>query len=357
MEKTDKKPIFIGTSVSNDYATLTPEVITLEGEVRLKMTLANGEDLYLPLETLTILGQNAHRMQSQLRQNLEEARFLEYYPLNRHDKEKFEINSRRFGNVRGTAFVSKVIYLKNADVAEDGTPYLSWAPDESGIHGWKLSLVGINDTPIGWAAWDDPSGVDDLIKMLDDKDSCIAIAGIVAAGPTSEMSARVAAKALRSGRKLPGINIAKIRKVLHDAGLDNQGSTDYQNCQAKILAIKSGDKRVPISVAIAPPTKFKNQPELKEKELEGLTWQQRRQAEIDLMQPLVDDWGKKIEKAFNDAGWRSLDLPKPKYYYGYSNTDSGVKWFTLINHDLWADISAAATTAAKDFYFSRSTKI
>jgi hypothetical protein len=356
MENNDIKPVFVGTTVSNDHATLTPEVITLEGEVRLRMTLANGEDIILPLETLSLLGQNANRMQSELNKSLEEARFLKHYPVTRYEEGKFSETKGGNGGRRISSYVSRRLYLVGTDIYSDGTPFIAWSTNESGVHGWKLSLIGIDDAPIGWAAWDDPKGVDELITMLSDQESCVAIAGIVAPSQTSEMSARVAAKALRSGRKLPGINIAKVRKVFEDGGIANSGATEYANPQVKVLAIASGDKRVPVAVAVSAPSKFANQPELTEEQLQGLNWQQRRQAEDDLVKPLVEAWGKKVDKAFVDAGWRVIDLPKPKYYYGYSQ-GGGTRWYTLINPEIWANVSAAATQAATDFYFSRATRI
>lgn len=356
MEKDNVKPVFVGNEVSNEHATLIPEVITLEGEVRLRMTLSNGQDLILPLETLTLLGQNANRMQSELNRSLEEARFLKHYPAARYEENKFSESKGGNRSRRMATYISKVLYLKGTDIYSDGTPFLAWSPNESGVHGWKLSLIGIDDSPIGWASWDDPQGVDELVTMLSDQESCVAIAGIVAPTQTSEMSARIAAKALRSGRKLPGINIAKVRKVFEDAGISNSGATEYANPQVKVLAISSGDKRVPVAVAVSAPSKFKNQPELSEEQLQGLTWQQRRQAEEELMKPLVEEWGKKLDKAFSDAGWRAIDLPKPRYYYGYSQ-GGATNWYTLINPELWSNVSAAATQAASDFYFSRATRI
>lgn len=356
MENNENKPVFTGATVSNNYATLTPEVITLEGEVRLRMTLASGEDIILPLETLTLLGQNANRMQSELHRSLEEARFQKYYPTSRFPENTFGESRGLQSRTRRAAYVSKLLFLKDSNIYEDGTPYISWSPNESGEHGWKLSLIGIEDAPIGWAAWNDPNGVDELISMLHDKESCIAIAAIMAPSQTSEMSARVAAKALRSGRKLPGINIPKVRKVFQDAGLNNTGASEYNNAQVKILAIASGDKRVPVAVAVAAPMKFPNQPTLDEEAARAMNWQQRRQAEDDLVKPLVEEWVKKADKAFADAGWRVIDLPKPKYYYGYSQ-GSGTRWYTLINPELWSNVAAAATQAATDFYFSRATRI
>jgi hypothetical protein len=349
MNQTSIKPVYTGDSVTNEHGTLYPEVVSLDGEVRLKLVLANGQELILPYEVLPLVGQNANRMQGALKTYLEAARFEEFVPSKRYEETQLVKGRSKSRN-------GGIFHKVDVDVTVDASPYIIWRQNDAKLHGWALTLAGIDDVTIGWAAWDDPNGVDELIKNLDDVDSCLAIAAIVAPTPTAQMSARITAKALRSGRKLPGINVAKIRKIFEDNNICTPSAIpDYNAGQAKVLTIHSGDKRVPIAVAISAPSKFVDQIQLTEEQLREMTWQQRRQAEIDIMQPLVDNWVKEAKAAVTSAGWRLIDLDKPRSYYGTNNND--VFWATLINPELWSDVSAAAQHFAREFRMSRTTRL
>lgn len=349
MNPTSIKPVYTGDSVTNEHGTLYPEVVSLDGDVRLKLVLANGQELILPYEVLPLVGQNANRMQGALKSYLEVARFEEFSPSKRY-------NETQLAKARSKSRNGGTFHKVGVDVTIDASPYITWRPNESGIHGWALTLAGIDDVTIGWAAWDDPSGVDELIKNLEDLDSCLAIAAIVAPTATAQMSARITAKALRTGRKLPGINVAKIRKIFEDNNLCTASAIpDYNAGQAKVLTIHSGDKKVPIAIAISAPSKFVGQAQLTDEQNKEMTWQQRRQAEIDIMQPLVDSWMKEAKAAVTSAGWRLIDLDKPRSYYGTNNND--IFWVTLINPELWSDVSAAAQYFAREFRMSRTTRL
>jgi hypothetical protein len=349
MNSTSITPVYTGEPVANEHVTLYPEVVSLDGNVRVKLVLANGEELILPYEILPLVGQNANRMQGALKNYLEIARYEEYRLENRYD-------STQLTNASSKTRKGGTYHRAGVNITVDSTPYITWRPNESGLHGWALTLAGIDDVNIGWAAWNDPKGVDELISNLDDIDSCLAIAAIVAPTPTAQMSARITAKALRSGRKLPGINVAKIRKIFEDKNLCTPNAIPAWNAgQVKVLAIQSGDKKVPIAVAISAPNKFVDQPQISEEELREMTWQQRRQAEIDILQPLVDNWVKEAKSAVTSAGWRLIDLDKPRSYYGTNNND--VFWATLINPELWSDVSAAAQHLAREFRMSRTTRL
>lgn len=349
MENITNRPVFTGDVISNEHGTLYPEVIDLNGEVRLRLVLNGGEELILPYEILPLVGQNAGRMQGALTSYLEAARLEEYKPSKRFESEKLmprKKNGQRTSN----------IYTRPGfELNDDSTPYIIWKKNESGVHGWALTMAGIDDVVLGWASWDDPQGVDSLISNLDDVDSCLAIAGIVAPTPTAQMSARIAAKVLRSGRKLPGINVAKVRSIFESSNLQTPETiSNWNAAQIKTLAIDSGDKKVPVAVAIAAPSKFTGQRTLSDDETRGLTWPQRRQLETDILQPLVDEWLVKAKKIVIESGWRIVDLPVARNHYG---TGNDTFWITLINPELWSNVSAAAHEAAGNFRMNRTTRV
>lgn len=351
MENKEITPVFTGDTIASEHGTLYPEVISLDGNVRLRLQLASGEEIILPYEILPLVGQNSLRMQSALKNYLEEARFEEYKPSKRHSQDT--LVARRKSGRNGTNIFS----LPNAELSEDATPYIIWRTNESGLHGWALTMAGIDEVTLGWAAWNDPAGVDELISNLSDVDSCLAIAGIVAAAETAQMSARITAKALRSGRKLPGINVAKIKKIFEGSQLTTPSEiSDWNAAQIKTLAIDSGNRKVPVAVAISAPSKFVGQESISDEEARNMTWQQRRQAEQDLLQPLVDEWVAKAKELTLAAGWRIIDLPIPRSYYHNLGANSTF-WVTLINPELWSNVSAAAQESARNFRMSRTSRI
>ncbi len=354
MRNNEITPVFTGDIISNDHGTLYPEVVTLDGNVRLRLVLTNGEELILPYEILPLIGQNAGRMQGALSQYLEAARLEEYKPSKRHAPET--LIPRKKGGMRNTS--QNVFSRPAADLNEDSSPYIVWRKNDRGIHGWALTMAGIDDVTLGWAAWDDPTGVDELIGNLDDVETCIAIAGIVAPTPTSQMSARIAAKALRSGRKLPGINVKKVRTIFESSDLLTPDTISaWHSAQIKTLAIDSGNRKVPVAVAISAPNKFLGQASLNEEQVRNMTWQQRSAAEAEILRPLVEDWVRKAKKIMLDAGWRIVDLNIPRNYYYGNSVESSVFWVTLINPELWSNLSAAAQDAANNFSMNRTTRI
>jgi hypothetical protein len=354
MRNDEITPVFTGDVISNDYGTLYPEVVTLDGNVRLRLVLADGQELILPYEVLPLVGQNAGRMQGALTQYLELARLEEYKPSKRYASEALAPRKKN-----GSRNVSHNVFSRPAaDLNEDATPYIVWKKNESGVHGWALTMAGIDDVVLGWAAWDDPTGVDELINNLDDVETCISIAGIVAPTPTSQMSARITAKALRSGRKLPGINVKKVRTIFESSDLlTPETISAWHAAQIKTLAIDSGDKKVPVAVAISAPSKFVGQATLSEEQVRNLTWQQRSAAETEILKPLVDEWIRKAKKIMLDSGWRLVDLNVPRNYYYGNGIENSTFWVTLINPELWSNVSAAAQDAANNFRMSRTTRI
>lgn len=356
-------PVYVGNIASDDSGSLIPEVVSLEGEVRVRLVLASGEEFILPVEVLGLLGSNSMRLKREITICLEQARREEYHPSKRHDKESithiktFAQNQRGFSNRANKNEDYPTTYIKaDGDFSKESTPYLVWKQNAEKMHGWALGLVGVTDINVGWAAWDDTEGVDELIATMSDVETCIAISGIVAPTETAQMVARLSASALRTGRKLPGINNTKVRKILSEgSGLASPPEISNWNAsQIKSLTITSGDKKIPVAVAITAPNKFPNQKTLTPYELKDMEWSVRRKLEFDILEPLVKKWLVDAERTMIESGWRLLSLPMRT---GYNDGLGKVLWFTLITPELWANVSAAANETARSFSMSRSTRI
>jgi hypothetical protein len=357
MSDNNDKPIKVGNPSSNEFGTMYPEVVSLEGTIRVRLVLNTGESIILPADILGLLAQNSRSMGAELKWNLEQARLAEHHPSKRYLAGEIVEPGRRFlPNAKRNGSVPLTYFIENTTENGDSTPYITWRTNEEGIHGWALGIVGVENSYIGWAAWDNPEGVDELIVNMSDVESCVAISGMMAPTETSQMSARIAAKALRSGRKLPAINNAKARAVLSakEGILSPPEISNWAAAQIKSLTISSGDRKIPVAVAIAPPNSFPNQKVLAKEELEGLSWAEKAQLELEILEPLLDKWKKNVKETMIASGWRIVELPAPRW--GYSRLEN-VMWFTLIEPELWSNLSAAAHESARTFSLSRSSRI
>lgn len=320
---------------------MTPEIISLDGRTQLRVLDADGVEMLVPAHVLPALAARAGMFSGLLTRTLDEARREEHHPTKRHTL------------TAGTSGKVRVLSAPDTDPEVDSTPYITWNSENAQrTHGWTLSIAGIENAPLGFAAWDDIAAQDSLVEMLADTESCVTIAGITAPEATARMTSRLSARSLRSARALPGIDLSKARKIISDAGLNTPETiSGYFAGRARLLTIESGDRKVPVAVAVAPPDRFEGMREISKEESAQLSWQDRSKLQKEYLEEKRTPWIADAKRAFTNAGWRILDLQIDGRH------NANVFFATRIDSETWSSLSAAAQASARVLSMNRGGRI
>jgi hypothetical protein len=337
-----------------DDITFTPEIVSLKaGDSQVRIIIDGGQEIVLPFKLLAPLSNNARNFHGTLVQTLDEQRFKAYNPIERSGQDGTpEV-------VTGTR-KNRTISLPGADLEADATPFMFWVKDEN-KPGWALTLAGINDQQIGFAAWDDVNGQNELINSMNDPETLLTIAAIVASTPTAQMSARMAARALRTARTIPTMEPKKVRTVLETAnliqGADATGSgSRYSAGRIRAIKIKSGTaKEVTVAVGVLAPASMPWLVPLTDEEKRTMDWKARSQEENRRKAEAQTPWVEATKNALTAAGYRivSIGEDRRKPWYG----EEKIIWATLIDPETWGSVSAAATVEAKNLEMTRGSII
>lgn len=344
-----------------------------DGTSDVAVTAEDGESITIPHKFLNALGSVSHQALSILAEELDKARRTQFHPSSM-GYELLAIRRQHVWSSSQAEFRGPIwqpndpqfstwdsFCLAEHDPNQDGTPYIEWQHDEdSNQHGWALRVSGIKDVNIAWAEWDDADAIKQNIEMMKDPEGCVVIGGIVNAEATSQMTARRAAKALRSGRKLPGINMKKVKAVFHKYQSEllpesTENSIRYYP-SAKIVSLPSGDKRVPVAVAISAPHRFPHQDMLSLEQRRTMSYPDIEQFEKEAYKKVHEPWLAQLTARFVQEGWRAIELPTSSRAYYYRHTQP--IFFTLIPESTWTDVSAGVMNfTRREFDMSRSTTI
>lgn len=336
-------PIHTGNPVNAGEYKLTPQILTLEGEANVIVESPDGSTLKVPSHFLHALSMRSSSMLSAI--------------VNETDKLRRDHNGEvtTFGVKTTRKLGDKSYILETETEVADGTPVLIWHKDNNDDHektGWKIYLFGTKDAFISFARWDDKQGLLNLIQQMRDTESMFTLSGLMYPETTSKLSARMAAARMRTARQLPGIDLKKARSILSAAGLTSDTTTNasrYYGGKIRLLKIVSGGKEVPIAVAVMGPTPTKADLNLTEEE-DALPYYQKNQLVQERTEMMRKPWQEKAAKAFEEAGWRIVNLPEP---HGSWSSTVKVTWATRIDTETWSTIQAAATTAASELYMTR----
>lgn len=336
-------PIHTGNPVNAGDYILTPQILTLEGEANVIVKAPDGSTLEVPAHFLHALSMRSSSMQSAI--------------VNETDKLRREYNGEvtSFGVKSNRKLGDTGYVLETETEIADGTPVLLWHKDNTGNHektGWKIYLFGTKEAFIGFARWDDKQGLLNLIEQMRDPESMFTISGLMHPETTSKLAARMAAARMRTARQLPGIDLKKARAILEAAELTSNTTSNasrYYGGRIRLLKIVSGGKEVPVAVAVMGPTPTQAQLNLTEEEA-ALPYYQKQQIIEQRTEMIRKPWQEKAAKAFEEAGWRIVNLPEP---HGSWSTTVKVTWATRIDSETWSTIQAAATTAASELYMTR----
>lgn len=333
-------PLYVGPAIDFQGYSLVPEVLSLDGQRRLRISDKNGNELFIPEEFLPALAQRGNHVQQVLRNTVDRLRQdfhnpAEHYPV---------------------VISGRAIVLPEEDPSTDGTPFIEWKTIGSGdretpqnTHGWRLTLGGATTCTVGFATWNDLPGIANLVSMLSDPETCITMGSMIDPQPVQEMCSRIAARSLRSARAFPAVNLNKARKVLSNAAIP-AGTGGNTDALLRLLTIKSGGKDVAVAVAVACPTEPVGTQTLSEEETR-LTWNEKQKIIEDYRNATRQPWTNRARAAFIAAGWREVNLPVPRV--GYYNSQPPVIWVTPIDAETWGSIAPAATREATHLSMTR----
>jgi hypothetical protein len=332
-DTTTRTPILTGRVQTGDDITLRPEVYDLNGQMAVRATFGD-EEILIPAQLLRMLGRYANAMASDLTRNLSDGR------------REFMGDLTQMGLVE--SYRTEHYIRAGHDATADGVPHLRWVSHtpRSAQSGWELYLRSDTNIAVGFAPWNDRAALTGLIESMDDPDTLMIMAGITQPVQTAELSARIAARALRTARALPGIDLKKVRTALVAGGLiDAPGAqTRTRGGRIRLLTITSGTKDVPVAVAVKAPeygfapvqTSDQERATLSPEELtERLTQREELHAAA---------WLVRVQQTLAAAGWRAVGLPSPRRQW-YDDPFE-VKWFTRFDTDTWSTVEAAARAAA-----------
>lgn len=332
---------------------LTPEIVNLDGETQLRVSTPDAEDIIIPSSLLEALGANARQISSQLTEAVNEQRREAFHPTLRHELNKATRDAES-GSV-GVDRRSNTVALPGADIAADGTPYLFWKKDAE-KPGWVLTLAGIRSASLGFAAWNDPAAIDELVASLSDPESLVTIAGMVVPTQTAEMTGRMVTRELRADRSIPTMEPKQIREILVSAGYvlssDATSSTSrYSGGRVRALKINSGGKEVTVAIGVTMPTSFPWTTPLSEDERK-LSWRDRGELERNRREEARAPYAKGFRAALAAApGWRIVDLNT-----GRPGTND-IIWLTKISPETWSSVAAAATMFAGSLDMGRGSAL
>lgn len=341
------------TARGNSEVAVIPEILDLAtGESRIRLTCPDTDDILVPASYLPSLSSAASNASSMILSQLDKMR-----------REFLDITSYGLKASPGAAG-----YIRNdADIAE-GIPVIKWKggnKEAAGNPRWALYLDGAADVEIASAPWSDPAALANVVSMMENPEALFAVGSLLDTGAISSLSARLAARALRSARRLPGIDLKKVRTILDAAGVKTpEDITPWNKARMRMLNLTSDDRQVPVAVGIQAYA-VDSWTQLTEEERESVPrndWRAREamnKVGAQRADAIRIEWIAQARSALLAAGWREVSLPTPQRY-GRPQGDQPSPtflWVTRFTPDTWATVEAAAKAAARDVSMSRGAVI
>lgn len=259
--------------------------------------------------------------------------------------------------------------LDREDVSVEGTPYIYWFQptireedkDKNLQSGWKVSLVGTDDTKVLFAKWDDLEGIDRLVASLNDKDALMTTLALFNPDETAKLAARKAISELKSQhRVLPKVKMTLIRKMIKDLNLDTAEDSGWNSYGYLTSLFVTIDKtQIPVAIKIDPSRKprwMEVLPKTDSAIYDALNVKEKkkydsdRQAAREIIETKTrQEWIRqfKLGLAQVPGNWRVVSVPNKEYSYYSSYTPLPSLWVTKIPEDTWGTIVPAVFAAAK----------
>lgn len=203
----------------------------------------------------------------------------------------------------------KAYSLAGHNLSDEMTPFIRWTSgvvDTKGVEvtapSWNLYLVGAKDTCLLRVAWDNKTGIEEMLEAMKDPEALLSALALLNTEVAQSITSRRIAVGLKTNRDLPAINLAPLKKFLKDQGLDG-GSTLSKN-KIGILAIQSEGARIPIGLIIDPgyrPIFGLSLDRPREEGYDAPAWRAKMDAEREVYKK---EWLRRFETNIESIGWR-----------------------------------------------------
>lgn len=339
-------PIFVGepkmVMVDSLSAVCTPEVLSLDGAMQVRVVAEDGREITIPHDILKMLNSWGVDALNSVEGSLRLLR-----------QTFFDFDAVGFQSSRALGAESR--FNPNFYMLLEGNPYLTWVEGSDSSNesdGWRLNLRGMDESPIGFARWDDRAGIQQLVTSMQDPGSLLALASLVDADTASKLSGRLAVQRLKEQKTLPKFSLSDAKEIIvaaHGTSAPHRITRRAKKGLSRIVYIKSGGNVVPVAVALKAPDILANNSSPEDKSRRGISGPYQ-----DYMKVLIEEgtapWFEKITAAFTTAGWFLVDLPQPRLDW---ESKAKVIYFTKIDPSTWGGVRAAVAEVAKTLEMNR----
>ncbi len=196
------------------------EVISLDGDGQIRIVEADGKVTLIPIRFMPVLGMRGDDLAAKVATDVSHLRKLETLPI-----------LKELGLVSQETVEPSHYSVKGERVALFGTPVLEWMPGVTEISryrplggpredGWRLIIAGNSKVILGFAPWDKPEQLRNLIRSMGDVDALHAMAALIDPSGMAKVTARwLKVKRKNIHHSLPGLRPAPFIRALAAAGL------------------------------------------------------------------------------------------------------------------------------------------
>lgn len=252
------------------------------------------------------------------------------------------------------------LILKEDDETREGTPILRWRKkfhiSDPKTHnrqdGWELGFIEgssptIFNVSLGFARWDRPDAIANLIQQMYDRESLMVISAMTNAEATSALAAKETARTLLEQKGNIRVETKPVKDLLARHRLtSSENDPRYERGRLRVLAIRLNNVgMLPIAIGILTPRAPGTREE--KEEFQRLTRNDYRIIR-DVGETYFAQWRARWDRTFRRAlpqlrGWRIVELPQPTTLKkGWEH----VTWITPYPEEMWSNLVKAAEKEA-----------
>ncbi len=322
------------------------------------LSTATQKDIPFTLSEIKAIGELTKMSELHADQLVETARLQRFHPLH----SGFEDHLKDAGYSTTPQTYPKSLCLATDSPDLEGTPILRWTKRNAlytegfdGQDGWTLGFVEeeyrlSGNVSVGFARWDSPEGIENLIGLMSDRESMSVMAGMQNADAMRKLSARQTARTIMETRGLPRMTISPVREFLQRNALTTSEKMirGYRG-KLRLLPVRlSGNKNLAVAVGIlspenpATPAMMATLDDVRRR----LSYKEYEEVRKNQYAIWRDEWEARLIAVLPSFdGWRQIDLPP--------TPGASVVWVTRFDHETWDSVAAAAEREAPTMNMDR----
>lgn len=330
--------IFVSEPLSFEGFTVIARAEDIDSDFQLWVTdETTQEETVFPSNLFPLFATSLYATICDAKWNQEKARMNLYHPMQNNSflvdhssKSNYLVIDKDIALSEG----APAIYWANAPDAMVDQLYprpgyaANWA--RPAISGWQLVLSGHEDTALGFAAWNDPKGIQKLVDNMCNPEELFVMSALLDPERARILVAQQMLASLHERKAIPQMSIAKVISAIKCAGLESKYSQGYM----RLLRIPLNGRKIPVAIGIIRPI---GPVRTKDQDEEAKSW------------PLA--FRKMVEST--NRGWRFVDAPRPNR--SLVETDYEI-WITRISVDSWDAIFPLVEVTAGSFRISLGEK-